>query len=93
MRMSLQETEVIAPHFKRRLSGVTSTIIQLVPLQREQGVRISTLGFGLPENLPALGFRDLFGLWKSPKGKSFRIWHARRNIEMLLGSCCVMSCV
>uniref|UniRef100_UPI0035CEF484 glycosyltransferase family 4 protein n=1 Tax=Bartonella sp. MU70NMGDW TaxID=3243561 RepID=UPI0035CEF484 len=28
---------------------------------------------------------DLFGLWKSPKGKPFRIWHARRNIEMLFG--------
>ncbi|WP_375619371.1 MULTISPECIES: glycosyltransferase family 4 protein [unclassified Bartonella] len=85
MRVSLDETEIIAPHFKRRLSGVTSTIIQLIPLQREQGVRISTLGFGLPQTLPALAFRDLFGLWKSPKGKPFRIWHARRNIEMLFG--------
>ncbi|WP_375675058.1 glycosyltransferase family 4 protein [Bartonella sp. CL100XZDX] len=85
MRVSLDETEVIAPHFKRRLSGVTSTIIQLIPMQREQGMRISTLGFGLPQTLPALAFRDLFGLWKSPKGKPFRIWHARRNIEMLCG--------
>ncbi|WP_375680705.1 MULTISPECIES: glycosyltransferase family 4 protein [unclassified Bartonella] len=85
MRVSLDETEIIAPHFKRRLSGVTSTIIQLIPLQREQGVRISTLGFGLPRTLPTLAFRDLFGLWKSPKGKPFRIWHARRNIEMLCG--------
>ncbi|ACS50874.1 MULTISPECIES: glycosyltransferase family 4 protein [Bartonella] len=85
MRVSLDETEIIAPHFKRRLSGVTSTIIQLIPLQREQGVRISTLGFGLPQTLPALAFKDLFGLWKSPKGKPFRIWHARRNIEMLFG--------
>ncbi|GAA5097454.1 glycosyltransferase family 4 protein [Bartonella acomydis] len=85
MRVSLQETEIIAPHFKKRLSGVTSTVIQLVPLQREQGVHISTLGFGLPENLPDLGFKDLFGLWKSPIGKQFRIWHARRNIEMLCG--------
>ncbi|WP_375664801.1 glycosyltransferase family 4 protein [Bartonella sp. CL162QHHD] len=85
MRVSLDETEVIAPHFKRRLSGVTSTIIQLIPMQREQGIRISTLGFGLPQTLPALAFRDLFGLWKSPKGKPFRIWHARRNIEMLCG--------
>ncbi|EJF83977.1 hypothetical protein MCU_00645 [Bartonella elizabethae Re6043vi] len=85
MRVSLEETEIIVPHFKRRLSGVTSTIIQLVPLQREQGTRIATLGFGLPKKLPALAFRDLFGLWKSPKGKSFRIWHARRNIEMLFG--------
>ncbi|WP_375658781.1 glycosyltransferase family 4 protein [Bartonella sp. MR30HLJHH] len=85
MRVSLDETEIIAPHFKRRLSGVTSTIIQLIPLQREQGMRISTLGFGLPQTLPALAFKDLFGLWKSPKGKPFRIWHARRNIEMLFG--------
>ncbi|WP_375653256.1 MULTISPECIES: glycosyltransferase family 4 protein [unclassified Bartonella] len=85
MRVSLDETEIIAPHFKRRLSGVTSTIIQLIPLQREQGVRISTLGFGLPQTLPTLAFKDLFGLWKSPKGKPFRIWHARRNIEMLFG--------
>ncbi|EJF86624.1 glycosyltransferase family 4 protein [Bartonella rattimassiliensis] len=85
MRVSLEETEIIAPHFKRRLSGVTSTIIQLIPLQHEQGVLISTLGFGLPQSLPALAFRDLFRLWKGPKGKPFRIWHARRNIEMLCG--------
>ncbi|WP_330167323.1 glycosyltransferase family 4 protein [Bartonella grahamii] len=85
MRVSLEETEIIAHHFKKRLSGVTSTIIQFIPLQREQGVRISTFGFGLPQTLPALSFRDLFGLWKSPKAKPFRIWHARRNIEMLCG--------
>ncbi|PIT70866.1 glycosyltransferase family 4 protein [Bartonella tribocorum] len=85
MRVSLKKTEIIAPHFKRRLSGVTSTIVQLIPLMREQGVHISTLGVGLPKTLPALAFRDLFGLWKSPKGKPFRIWHARRNIEMLCG--------
>ncbi|WP_019218928.1 glycosyltransferase family 4 protein [Bartonella florencae] len=85
MRVSLQETEIIAPHFKKRLSGVTSTVVQLVPLQQERGMRISTFGFGLPKNLPALAFRDLFGLWKSPKGKPFRIWHARRNIEMFCG--------
>ncbi|WP_273719807.1 glycosyltransferase family 4 protein [Bartonella sp. ML71XJBT] len=85
MRVSLQETEIIAPHFKKRLSGVTSTVIQLIPLQREEGILISTFGFGLPKNLPALAFKDLFGLWKSPVGRPFRIWHARRNIEMLCG--------
>ncbi|WP_455481648.1 glycosyltransferase family 4 protein [Bartonella sp. B35(2025)] len=85
MRVSLEETEVIAPHFKKRLSGVTSTVIQLIPLQRKQGVRISTFGVGLPQNLPSLAFKDFFGFWKSPIGKPFRIWHARRNIEMLCG--------
>lgn len=85
MRVSLEETEIIAPHFKKRLSGVTSTVIQLIPLQREQGIHISTFGFGLPRDLPFLSFSDLFGLWKSPRGRPFRIWHARRNIEMLCG--------
>ncbi|WP_336288218.1 MULTISPECIES: glycosyltransferase family 4 protein [unclassified Bartonella] len=85
MRVSLKQTDVIAPHFKKRSSGVTSTIIQLIPLQRKQGVAISTFGVGLPKNLPALAFKDIFGLWKSPAGKPFRIWHARRNIEMLCG--------
>ncbi|WP_156850721.1 glycosyltransferase family 4 protein [Bartonella refiksaydamii] len=85
MHVSLEETEIIVPHFKKRLSGVTSTVIQLIPLQRQQGVRISTFGFGLPRDLPFLSFSDLFGLWKSPREKPFRIWHARRNIEMLCG--------
>ncbi|MET3559694.1 mannosyltransferase [Bartonella japonica] len=85
MLVSLEDTEVIAPHFKKRLSGVTSTVVQLIPLQREQGVRISTFGFGLSKNLPFITFKDLFGLWKSPKNRPFRIWHARRNIEMLCG--------
>lgn len=85
MRISLSETEVIAPNFKKRLSGVTSTIVQLIPLQRKSGVRISTLGPGLPDNLPSLSYFSLFGLWKKPKDRRFRIWHARRNVEMIAG--------
>lgn len=85
MRISLSKTEVIAPNFKKRLSGVTSTIVQLIPLQRKNGVRISTLGPGLPDNLPSLSYLSLFGLWKKPEKRSFRIWHARRNVEMIAG--------
>ncbi|AQS41674.1 MAG: Glycosyl transferases group 1 protein [Candidatus Tokpelaia hoelldobleri] len=85
MRISARETEVIAPHFKQRLSGVTSTIIQLIPLQVSLGVRIATLGPGLPETLPWLAWSSLSGFWKRPANRPFRIWHARRNIEMLAG--------
>ncbi|ABM45374.1 hypothetical protein H704_00888 [Bartonella bacilliformis Peru38] len=85
MHVSLKETDIIVPHFKKRLSGIKSTVIQLIPLQRKQGIRISSFGVGLPKNLPTLRVRDIFGLWKSPAGKSFRVWHARRNIEMLVG--------
>ncbi len=75
---------VVAPNFKRRLSGVTSTIIQLVPVQARM-LPIATLGPGLPDDLPKLSWRDLPALWRSPKGRPFRIWHARRNVEMLPG--------
>lgn len=78
--------DVIAPNFKRRLSGVTSTIIQLVPAQAQLGARIAVIGPGLPGNLPRVRFRDLWRLWQRPEGGSgFRIWHARRNTEMLPG--------
>jgi len=81
----MDEIDVIAPHFKRRLSGVTSTVVQLAPRQIQAGVRLATLGPGLPDHLPKMRYRDLFTCWFRPKGRSHRIWHARRNNEMLAG--------
>ncbi|MGL4490919.1 MAG: glycosyltransferase family 4 protein [Rhizobiaceae bacterium] len=77
--------DVIAPNFKKRLSGVTSTIIQLVPSQREAGLNIAALGPGLPDHLPKIRFRDLWKLWSRPASGRVRVWHARRNVEMLPG--------
>lgn len=79
----MRDVEVIAPNFKRRLSGVTSTIIQLVPVQNRLGQKVATLGPGLPDTLPKMRWRDLPALWTPPREKPFRIWHARRNLEML----------
>ncbi|MCU0832208.1 MAG: glycosyltransferase family 4 protein [Rhizobiaceae bacterium] len=79
------EVEVIAPNFKRRLSGVTSTIIQLVPLQARFGLSIATLGPGLPDHLARLRYRDVWKLWARPKSGKHRVWHARRNVEMVAG--------
>ena len=81
--VNVSDVEIIAPNFKKRLSGVTSTIIQLIPVQRALGEKIAALGPGLPASLPHIHFRDLLKLWQPPRGKRFRIWHARRNIEML----------
>ncbi|MFW8592579.1 glycosyltransferase family 4 protein [Cribrihabitans neustonicus] len=75
--------EVIAPNFKRRLSGVTSTIVRLVPLQRKQ-IAIATAGAGLPDDLPHLEAGELLLMPRNgPAGA--RVWHARRNTEMLAG--------
>lgn len=81
----MSSVEVIAPNFKRQLSGVTSTIIQLIPLQRANGLGIATLGPGLPDDLPKISWLALPSLWLRPRKRPFRIWHARRNTEMVAG--------
>ncbi|WP_421852831.1 glycosyltransferase family 4 protein [Oricola sp.] len=77
--------QVIAPNFKRRLSGVTSTIVQLVPAQRAAGLDIAVFGPGLPTSLPRLRWRQLPSLWRRPAAHRHRVWHARRNTEMIGG--------
>ncbi len=81
--VDIADVEIIAPNFKKRLSGVTSTIIQLIPVQRALGQKIAALGPGLPASIPHIRFRDLSKLWRAPSTRPFRVWHARRNIEML----------
>lgn len=83
-RVKTAEIEVIVPNFKRRLSGVTSTIIQLVPLQAKT-LGIATLGPGLPDSLPKMRWWQIPALWRRPSSGKPRIWHARRNTEMLGG--------
>ena len=75
---------VVTPNFNRRLSGVTSTLQRLLPVQART-LAIAAIGPGLPSSLPHIGWHDLPKLARKPQGKPFRIWHARRNIEMLAG--------
>lgn len=82
---TLDDITVIAPHFKRRLSGVTSTVVQLIPEQVRLGRGIVTLGPGLPKDLPHMAWWQLPALWRRPRTARFRVWHARRNNEMLAG--------
>jgi mannosyltransferase len=84
-KADLRTIDVIAPNFKRRLSGVTSTIVQLAPALSRLGVNIAVTGPGLPDDLPHIRRRDLWRLWQNPVSGSFRVWHARRNTEMLAG--------
>jgi len=80
----ISQISVVAPNLKYRLSGVTSTIVQLVPLQARK-IGIAALGPGLPNPLPHIGWRQLPGLFRRPAAGGKRVWHARRNIEMLAG--------
>ena len=78
-----REIDVIAPSFKKRLSGVTATVVRLVPLQARD-IRIAAAGPALPDRVPQIRLRDLVLMGRSgPNGP--RVWHARRNVEMLGG--------
>lgn len=79
MKINPAEVDVIAPNFKRRWSGVSSTVVRLVPLQARE-IGIATCGPRLPDDVPRLTLWQLLTLNRRP-----RVWHARRNIEMLAG--------
>lgn len=83
--VDLKDVRVIAPNFKKRLSGVTSTIIQLVPVQNRLGHQVAVIGPGLPDSLPRIRTSDLLKLWQQGPDNKPRVWHARRNLEMLPG--------
>ena len=76
---SQDDIKVIAPNLNSRLSGVTATVISLVPLQARQ-IGIVATGIELPDSLPFVP------LWKLHFLKrQMRVWHARRSSEMLAG--------
>ncbi len=83
--LPLAAVEVIAPNFKRRLSGVTSTIVRLVPLQAKK-IAIRATGPGLPPHVPRIPLWQTLFLPRRREGRPvWRVWHARRNVEMLFG--------
>lgn len=82
---NLREIEVIAPNLKFRHTGVTSTVVALLPVQ-ENLVKIAALGICVPDNWPQVTWvQFLRHGWRRPANRPFRIWHARRNNELILG--------
>ncbi len=89
----MQSIEVIVFCLKKRFSGVTATIDQLMPHLAECG-QMAYVGPLLPHQAdkqnrpqyPTLRFRDALMLSRHRlKDGRKRIWHLRRNKEMLLG--------
>jgi mannosyltransferase len=79
------ELEVIIPNLNWRYSGGTAVNRTIAPLIARQ-CRAAWIGPHGPDGIKKLGLFDLIGLrFKPPKRRAARIWHARRNIEMLAG--------
>ena len=83
--LTLEEIEVIIPNLKRRYSGGTAVNRTIAPLIAKR-CRAVWLGPDRPDGIAGLSLADLVRLrFRPPKGRAVRIWHARRNTEMLLG--------
>jgi len=81
----LDALEVVIPNLKRRYSGGTAVNRTIAPLIAERR-RAAWLGPDRPQGIAGLSALDLMRLrFRPPRGRSARIWHARRNTEMLLG--------
>ncbi len=82
---TLEELEVIIPNLKKRYSGGTAVNRTIAPLIAER-CRTAWLGLDRPQGISGLGVADLLRLrFCQPRRRPARIWHARRNSEMLLG--------
>lgn len=82
-KADIRDVDIIAPNFKKRLSGVTATIVRLVPLQAKS-IKIAATGPILPDHVPQVPLSSLLTMPQlGPSGA--RVWHARRNVEMLGG--------
>lgn len=79
----VRRLDVIAPNLKRRMSGVTSTVARLVPVQARH-IAVAATGPGLPPDVPHVPLSAVVTMPRSgPSGP--RVWHARRNVEMVAG--------
>jgi|688.fasta_scaffold00475_2 mannosyltransferase len=85
VEISLREAQVLVINLHRRFAGVSATMLQLVPHQ--QSLRplavLDRGGLGLPGTLR---WSELVRHgWRPPAGQRWRIWHARRAGDLLLG--------
>jgi mannosyltransferase len=82
---SLAEVEVIIPNLHWRYSGVTATNRAIAP-RLARLLNAAWLGRDAPEGIARLTFGDLLRLWARPSARrGARVWHARRNNEMIAG--------
>jgi mannosyltransferase len=76
--------QVILTNFNSRFTGVSATIANLAE-RHEQRFDVVILGKPLPVSTPQMGRWQLPRFLWGRATRPVRIWHARRNSEMLLG--------
>lgn len=76
-----REVSVVAPFLGRRFSGINASMLSVLPEQAKR-IRIAAMGFHIPESIPRISvWQFCRDCWRN----RWRVWHARRNIDMLAG--------
>lgn len=79
------DPEVIVFNLKTRYTGVSATVNALVPLQLGQW-QLAYCGTPLSNGVPGMTLREAIRLSRTPPpARPFRIWHVRRDHEMMAG--------
>jgi len=82
-RDELEALEVLHPNLHRRYSGVTTTILAVAPRMAKLA-RTALVGTITTPGVETISLKDVKSLKDSvPATRPFRIWHSRRNDEML----------
>jgi mannosyltransferase len=82
---ALSELEVVIPNLNWRYSGGTAVNRTIAPLIAKRW-RAGWFGPDRPEGIAGLTLSDLVRLrFRPPTHRKVRIWHARRNVEMIAG--------
>jgi mannosyltransferase len=76
-----RDLRVIAPCLGLKFSGINASMIAVLPEQAKR-IRIAAMGFHIPEGIPRIGF---WQFCRHCRRGPWRIWHARRNVDMLAG--------
>ncbi len=79
------DPEVIVFNLKERYTGVSATVNALVPLQMSQW-RLGYCGTTLSNGVTGMSLKQAIALSReAPQDRAFRIWHVRRDHEMMAG--------
>jgi mannosyltransferase len=77
------DPEVIVLNLKQRYTGVSATINALVPLQAHQW-RLGFCGTRMSNGIDGMTLGQAISLSRCPPaGRAFRLWHVRRDPEMM----------
>lgn len=72
---------IMAPSLGMRFSGINATMEALLPVMKRT-IPIACCGKNLSEKMPTTTLRDWL---RSSKRDQWRIWHSRRNNDMIVG--------